>query len=144
MQRSKIWLAHIAATTLGVAVLTGCGESGPPLHPVVGRVELKGGDVSQLAGSSVEVVLASDSRVRGFGAIQPDGKFRLESLQVGEVKPGVLQGEYSARIIPNTEDEATQTRVAKSIAKRYLKFETSGLKVSVPATGEVLVPIAAK
>ena len=43
--------------------LAGCGQGGPKTHAVAGKVELGGGDVSALAGSSVEVALATDPSV---------------------------------------------------------------------------------
>lgn len=127
-----------------VFALAGCGQSGPKTHPVAGRIELPGGDASALVGSTVEVALASDPTVRGFGEIQPDGTFKLQSLQAGELRPGVLEGKYAARIIPNDEDAATRKKAAKAVAPRFLKFETSGLAVQVPPAGEVALALAAK
>jgi predicted small lipoprotein YifL len=124
--------------------LAGCGASGPKTHPVAGRIDLPGGDVTALAGSTVEVALASDPSVRGFGEIRPDGTFTLQSLRGGELKPGVPEGKYAARVIPNDEDAAARKKAAKAVAPRFLKFETSGLAVQVPPAGEVALPLAAK
>jgi hypothetical protein len=124
--------------------LVGCGSNGPKTHAIAGRIELQGGDVAQLTGSTLEVSLVSDPTVRGFGEIQPDGSFRLQSLQAGELRTGVLEGRYTARIIPNDEDGESRKRATKAIAPRYLKFETSGLSVESPGSGEIVLSIAAR
>jgi hypothetical protein len=124
--------------------LVGCSGNGPKSHSVSGRIELRGGDVANLAGSTLEIVVVSDPKVRGFGEIQPDGRFRLQSLQEGELRGAVPEGQYTARIIPNDEDEASRKRASRAVAPRYLKFETSDLSLQVPASGEVTLVVWAK
>jgi hypothetical protein len=122
----------------------GCGQDGPRTYPVGGRVELKGGDVTHLAGSAVEVSLASDRTARAYGQIEPDGRFRLESLQAGEVRRGVPEGNYVARILPNDEDGPSRQRATRALSPRYLRFETSGLTLQVPTNEDVTLRVAAR
>jgi len=137
---SKINVSMVAAWFV-LAGTVGCGPSGPKLHPVVGKVVPSDQEVADLAGCSIEIVDTANEANRGFALIQPDGQFVVESLQAGEVKKGVVDGVYKARIILNDEDQASRKRAADAIASRYRSFETSGLEISVPATGEVVLPV---
>lgn len=132
------------APLVAVVALAGCGQRGPTTHAVEGRIELKGEDVAQLTGSTLEVARTSDPTVRGFGEIQPDGSFRLRSLQAGELRTGVVEGQYAARIIPNDEDGESRKRAVRAVAPRFLKFETSGLKVDAPSSGAVVLTVTAR
>jgi hypothetical protein len=126
------------------AAILGCGEGGPQTHAVAGRINLQGGDIAKLAGSTLEIASTSDNTVRGFGEIQPDGRFRIQSLQAGQLRSGVLAGNYTARIIPNDEDNNSRKLATQAIARRYLQFETSKLTVQVPSSGELSLNIAAR
>lgn len=137
---SKINLSMVAVWFF-VAGTVGCGPNGPKLHPVVGKVVPADQEVADLAGCSIEIVDTTNEANRGFALIQPDGQFVVESLQAGEVKQGVVDGVYKARIILNDEDQAARKRAADAVASRYRSFETSGLEISVPATGEVVLPV---
>lgn len=119
----------------------GCGPSGPKLHPVAGKVAPAGQELADLAGCSIEIVDTTNDANRGFALIQPDGQFVVESLQAGEVKQGIIDGVYKARIILNDEDQAARKRAASAVASRYQKFETSGLEISVPPSREVVLPV---
>jgi hypothetical protein len=123
--------------------LAGCGSNGPQTHTVAGRIELQGGEVSRLAGSTLEVALLSNPTTRGFGAIQADGRFALSSLQAGELRSGVPEGQYTARIIPNDEDGESQERASKAIGAKYLQFESSGLVLDVPTQSDVTFSLSA-
>lgn len=129
---------------LALLTLVGCGSKGPKTHAVAGQIKLQSGAITQLAGSTLEVALASDPSIRAFGQIQDDGRFELNSLQNGELKTGVLEGRYTARIIPNDEDGESRKRATQAIPPRYLKFETSGLELQVPPDGEIHLQLAAK
>lgn len=127
-----------------VGCLLGCGDAGPKVYPVAGRIELKGGDVKLLAKSAVELTGVDDPDSRAFGQIQPDGRFKLQCLHEGELVKGVKPGKYVARILPNDEDDATLKRATQAVAARYLKFETAKLPVQVPAPAEVKLSISAR
>lgn len=136
--------ARLVCLLVLTCILGGCGESGPNLHSVAGKVELREQDVTLLHGSVVELSLLSDPTVRGFGEIQPDGKFQIKSLVGGELYHGVPEGRYAARILPHDEDGAARQQATKAIAPRYLKFDTSGLSVQVPVTGDFVLQVTSK
>jgi len=119
----------------------GCGPTGPKLHPVAGKVAPADQELADLAGCSIEIVDTTNDANRGFALIQPDGQFSVESLQAGEVKQGIVDGLYKARIILNDEDQAARKRAASAVASRYHRFETSGLEISVPPADEVVLPV---
>jgi hypothetical protein len=134
--------AHILLLLVPLT-LAGCGSNGPRTHAVAGRIELQGGEISQLVGSTLEVALLSEPTTRGFGQIQEDGRFALSSLQAGELRSGVLEGQYAARIIPKDEDIESREQATQTIDAKYLQFESSGLALEVPIQGEVTFSLSA-
>jgi hypothetical protein len=129
----------LTAALLGLA---GCGPGGPKTYPVTGKVVLAGGDVAQLAGSHVEASLAGDPDVRASGEIRPDGGFALVSLHAGAVRKGAREGAYQVRLLLADDDPATRRRAAKAVAARFLRFDTSGLSLQVPASGDVTLQVS--
>jgi hypothetical protein len=129
-----------AALLLVAAAASGCGRGGPRTHPVTGKVEIDGGDLSRLAGSHVEAALAGDPSVRASGEIGPDGRFTLETLHNGDLRKGAVVGSYQARIVPSGDDR----RAAKAVARRYQQFASSGLTFDVPSKGEVTLRVTAR
>lgn len=125
-----------------VFAIAGCSAA-DGLKPVTGTVTVPG-DPAVLAGSTVELVLESDPTVRASGTIEPDGRFTLDSLKDGSVRRGAPEGTYKARIILGDDDPALQKKAAKAVPARYLRFETSGLTVRVPAEGDVTLAIAGR
>ena len=131
----------ILPATLALA-LVGC-SSPEGLKPVTGTVTVPG-DPAVLAGSTVELALVSDPTVRASGTIEPDGRFTLDSLKDGRVRPGAPEGTYKARIILGDDDPGLQMKAAKAVPVRYQRFETSGLTVRVPAEQPVTLAVAAR
>jgi len=128
---------------LGLAMLcvVGCGTKGPQTYPVRGKVELVGGDVSVLAGSHVEAALTSDPTIRASGTIQSDGSFALETIHAGDLLIGAREGRYAVRLVLSDDDREVRRRAAKSVAKRYLDFNASGLTFDVPASKELVLSV---
>ena len=123
--------------------LVGCNR-GPKLHAVQGKLQLTGGEVADLSGSTIEAVSTSDPTVRASGEIKPDGSFTLETLQGGAIRKGALEGEYQVRFILTDEDPAARKKAAKALARRYLKTETANLSLTVPVKGEAVLAVAAQ
>lgn len=133
---------RMAAVVVVVLGLTGCGQSGPRTHPVSGTVVLPGGDVSHLAGSTVELVSEADPAVRASGEVRPDGRFTLETLHEGVIKKGALEGAYRARLVLPDDDPQVKKQAARAIDPRFTQFQTAGLSVTVPAAGDVTLTVA--
>ncbi|MBN9522032.1 hypothetical protein J0H58_26535 [bacterium] len=129
----------IRGGVLAAVFLAGCSSS-EGLRPVTGTVTGPG-DVAVLAGSAVEIALESDPTVRASGTIEPDGRFTLDSLKDGRVRRGAPAGAYKARIVLGDDDPTLQKKAAKAVPAKYLKFETSGLTVRVPADGAVTLAV---
>ena len=130
----------LPAVLIGL-VLAGCGGSGIKTHPVVGKIETQSGDITPLAGHTVEVALDTSPEVRASGEIRDDGSFVLETLQGGKVLRGAVPGTYKARIVLSDDDASKRMLAAKTVPPRYLQFEKSGLSVHVPAGENVTFKI---
>jgi hypothetical protein len=135
-------LALVALLTLAFA---GCGSSAnsPRTFATTGKVELDSGDVTNLAGCQIEARLDSDPLVRASGDIGADGTFQLQTLSGGQILNGAPEGTYQARIILSDDDKQLRRKAAKSIAGRYLSFETSGLAFEVPGSGDITLKLSA-
>jgi hypothetical protein len=114
-------------------MVTGCGEKTARTYPVKGRLELPATTVNALAGHTLEIALNADNRIRAAGEIQADGSFELKTVQDGRVLEGSVPGEYVARIVLNDDDAQKRAAAAKAIHSRYLRFEKSGLVLTVPS-----------
>ena len=103
-----------------------------------------GGDVKLLTNSFVECMLESDPLVRASGKITPDGKFTLETLHEGQVLKGAREGAYKARIVMADEDDegVPKNRGKNPIHRRFFDFQTSGLSITVPASGTVTLSVS--
>src|SRR5262245_18364121 len=86
-------------------MLLGCSGQRIKTHPVAGKVELAGGDVAILTGSSIEFRSDADETVRPTGNIDSSGNFTVKTLYQGEILPGAPEGKYKARIILGDESD---------------------------------------
>jgi len=135
----KRWVAAI-----GLACLLGCGNSGPKTYPVNGEVRLSGVVAAALAGHIIEASLDGEPTVRASGVIEPDGRFKLETLHAGQILTGAREGSYRARIVLS-DDDARSLRVAKkTLPPRYFQFESSGLSFQVPASEDVKLEVQSR
>lgn len=126
----QIILIHTLLIAIGLACCTGCSQSNIKLHPVHGTIRTE--KITDLVGSTVEIALAEKISDRGFGVITESGDFHIQSLQGGELLDGVPEGTYVVRVLPNDEDSDSRKRAVAAIPKKFLAFETSNLKISVP------------
>lgn len=136
---------------LGVAIawaVSGCGTPEfPKTYPVSGTVLLPDG--KPLTGGKIEFESVADPNLRGIGDIEKDGTFaRVYTYKSnGREVEGLIEGEHRVRIELPGRDEgeggggrdpgegggAAPARKAPAVASRYRSFDTSGLKVTVPA-----------
>jgi hypothetical protein len=141
--RARASSAAAVLAFVGLWGMVGCGPAGPKTYPVRGKVELAGGDASNLAGNNIEAAMASDSTVRASGVIQPDGSFTLETLHAGVILKGAQEGNYQVRLILDDDgDRESKRRRRAALHPRYLDFKTSGLSFKVPTEGDVLLKVA--
>lgn len=131
----------VACVGLG---LSGCGPEGRKTYPVTVKLDLDGGDPSQLAGSTIEVAQGDNPNVRAAGEIRADGTAALETLDAGVMRKGAFEGEYRVRIVVADDDPETRRRAARAVAPRFRKFETSDLTLRVPADGEVTLKLSSR
>ena len=134
----------VAATlVLGLAGAYGCsGKVLPETVAVQGKLSHATGNVSDLAGHSLEIKLDSDPLVRAYGEIKPDGAFELETLQGGSTLSGAVPGKYQARIILSDDDADSRRRAKQAVHERFLEFETSGLTLQVPAAQPLVLAVS--
>lgn len=128
-------LRSAVVVALSLSVLGGCPESGPKTHPVAGKVQLQGGDIAMLAGSTIELKHNTDELLRPYGNLDAAGNFTLKTLYQGQLLTGAPEGEYTARILLGDEsDEGVPKRKGEVIHRRYLDFPKSGIKLTVPSS----------
>jgi hypothetical protein len=131
----RLWLAATVVSFIG------CGGEkveGPPTVPLSGKIEFtKGGKVEDLADRSVIVEFQSveQPEVKAFGAILEDGSFRMTTQVNEKGKPGVVAGKHRVRL--NADDNG-----ARLVSPKFLEYETSGLTVTVPPEGDVVIQVS--
>ena len=127
----------------GAALLAlGCSAGGPATHAVSGKLVLEGGDISVLAGGSVEGSLEGEPSVRASGEIKPDGSFTLETLQNGAIVKGARGGTFKARVILPDDDPKAKRAAALAVNRKFLSFDSSGLSFKSPPEGPVTLRLA--
>ena len=70
----------------------GCSASKIKTHPVAGKVELSGGDVALLKGSSIELMQDADPTIRASGPLDNAGRFQVKTFHSGEFVSGAPAG----------------------------------------------------
>ena len=148
MQSEERAGAALSMFAIGLCVTflgAGCsGGNAIKTYPVVGKVEIKDGDVAILTGSGVELKSESDENLRPIGNIDSTGRFTVKTLYKGELLEGAPEGKYKARIIlGDPSDEGVPKRKGDPINKRYLDFDASKLSVTVPG-GDYTMTVAKK
>ena len=128
---------------LGLAlVAAGCGDSGPPVYPVKGKVVFKGkGNMRQLVGGMVRFQATSDPKLTPVGEIEDGGVFTLGTVMDTKGRPGVPAGTYKARVEPRRFDGEEPARGA--IHPKYQDFDQSKLSFTVPVSGEIVIEVEA-
>jgi hypothetical protein len=124
-------LATIAVTVL----LVGCGDSGPVIVPVSGRVTLNG---KGLANASVtfQPIDAKDNAPGSGAFTDVDGRYTLKII--GKETEGAVVGKHKVRInmVPQATDPSDDRpqRSNKSLPPKYSGTNTE-LEIDVPAGG---------
>jgi len=90
----------VLGALLGLATV-GCGNSSstlPPIYPVTGSVNYKGG--GPVAGGAVQFTPVSDPSFSVSGEINDDGSFTLYTVKGNERVQGAPEGEYKVTVQP--------------------------------------------
>jgi hypothetical protein len=113
-----------AAPALLLAGAVGCG---PRTYPATGRVVWEDGSpATEMAGGMVELRPVAGGIEGARGDIAPDGGFRL----VTPPYSGMFPGDYQALVVPPW-DVLTEKELPSPIARKYERFDSSGLQFTV-------------
>ena len=127
----------------------GCGDSGPPVVPVSGKVTLDG---KPLSGASVTFVPAGEAAGTFGGSATTDGEGAYTLLNTKGAK-GVSPGDYRVTV---SKAELKNPALAESggisesdlkqvVPLPYTKADATPLKFSVDASGKAIdIPIVSK
>ena len=129
--RTGVWrrvrfvvLAAVAMTPLA------CGQSGPEMASVSGKVTYNGKPVTK---GTITFVTASPGGRNATGAIQPDGSYKLQTENPGD---GAQLGDYNVTVYAHDEEvlQYTPTTPVKPKPLTPAKYEnpkTTDLKATV-------------
>ena len=116
-----------------LAVLAGCGDAGPKLYPLTGKVTLDGAQLSPKPGETAFVEFAADAGNPSLhlprGLIGPDGTYAVTTSE----RPGLEAGAWTARVVYQKEPDADQGRYAPPkplSAAKFSAFATSGFRAT--------------
>ena len=108
----------------------GCGDPGPKLYPVRGTVVNKGkGSVKDLAGYIIQCQSVADPSYLPGGLVGEDGTFTIVTRVSGKETPGVKEGTYHARLLPQPIEGNPNPPLL--VPRRYTKFDTANLQFEV-------------
>ncbi|HEY1375237.1 MAG TPA: hypothetical protein VGF55_00495 [Gemmataceae bacterium] len=128
------------AAALGVALLlAGCSSNRSAAPAVAGKVVHKKGDVGKLAGGHVRLKSETDPSLAVSGSIEDDGSFTLGAYSAGKALTEIPAGQYKVRVDPPKDDDGNPKRGL--IQPRYQDFNKSGLKVTIPPPGELVIEV---
>ena len=141
-------LGPLAVTAYAALALLAAGCGGTPPSPTLpkiegtavrGRVAYKGkGNVARLANGKVRLHSDADPTLVVVGTIEEDGSFALGASAPGKSPGGVPAGRYKARVEPPQDDEGNPRPL---VQRKYMDFNKSGLTVTVPPPGEVVLEV---
>ncbi len=132
MKFSRGW--HVLL--FGIACLTGCGDSNPPVVEVYGTVTYAGQPLRH--GKLTFTPVQSGKAIRpAVGIIGEDGTYRMAAFPQ---RTGAQAGEYRVSVLAYTGSLLDRT-VHYLVPKRYSNPQTSGLTATVPVNADGLVQL---
>lgn len=124
-RRTAICLATIAVWTAGIV---GCGDNGPPLIPVQGKVFINGKPATE---GGVTFRRVDNQMLQLAGAIQPDGTY----VMLHNRQQGAPQGQYTVTVLVTEtakKADGTYTGLPKAISnQKFSNPATTPFKVEV-------------
>lgn len=123
---------RFAATLLAASLFLGCGPAHPPTFPVSGKVTFPDGKPLPLALVEFRIAGPDGATVNARGETGPDGVFKLTTYKDGD---GALAGEHAVLVIPPPAPPSNMSgpEPVSPIARKFLSYDTSGLKAIVKA-----------
>ncbi len=115
--------------------VSGCGPREPKTYAVTGKVVFKGGNVAQLQGWVVQFQSAAEPDQRAVAEIGEGGAFKAVSVVSNRGKEGVVEGQHRVAVVNVLNENA------KVIHPKFMKFETSGITVTVPLEKEFVIEV---
>ncbi len=124
---------------LALVIFAGCGDDGPPLHPVTGKVTLEG---KPLANAGVMFFPRGSTLGNTcIGITDADGKYSLKPENRGGT--GAPEGDFDVTIskmkdpppVKPGEAPAAETGAEETLSPKYWDSAKSILKAKVPAGG---------
>ena len=116
-----------------LAALAGCGDAGPKLYPLTGKVTLDGVPLSPKPGETAFVEFAADAGNPSLhlprAQIKPDGTYAVTTTD----NPGLEAGAWAARVVYQKEPDRDKGRYAAPkplVAAKFSAFATSGFRVT--------------
>jgi hypothetical protein len=126
------------------ACCAGCG--GASLAPVTGTVTLDG---KPLERGTVTFLPVQDGQI-GYGSIQPDGRYTVETGTGAARAKGLATGEYRVAVVatgdpPKTDPRGPEQPPPLLVPAKYTQADTSGLRYTVaPAGGKFPIALQSK
>ena len=130
LSRRTTW-PHVARLAFVASILTGCGDSGPEVAPVSGRVTLDG---VPLAGARIRFQPEASGGSPSYGTADQDGNY---TLGYKRDHPGALAGWHTIRIERGSNDEAGNKTKEQALPARY--NSASELREEVKAAEDNLI-----
>ncbi len=133
------WVEMMWAGALLVSMgLPGCGVAeAQPTFPVRGKILLEPPrSLLELHSTQGGILFQSVDQpdVQAYGAINEDGTFELMTSVNGVAKEGAIAGKHRGRLMLDDE-------VRHFVAPKFLDVEQSGITITVPTEGEVVVKL---
>lgn len=120
-----------AAPIAAIALLSGCGSSGPEMASVSGKVTYNGQPVPK---GTISFQTTDPDGRNATGMIQPDGSYELQTEQPGD---GALLGNYRVSISAREEEEILMYIPKKPVKPKLLIPE----KYENPATSNLTAAV---
>lgn len=123
-------LLRCSVVVFGCFLLVGCGEGGPKLVPVEGKVTLNG---KALANKTIMFVPQTGTQGSGAGGtIDGEGNYTLTAVLPGstESRPGIPPGDYRVLIMEQMAASTTTTGTAEGATAEI--FATGNVKSNFP------------
>jgi len=110
-------------------LLAGCGESGPQVFPVTGKVTLRNG--TPLRGGMILLESSGKPSLNGIGIVGDDGSYAIRTKTTPLLEEeGAVAGRHLVSFCPAIRNGGLK-KYEDVIHERYLDFDSSGMTIEV-------------